>query len=45
MGLPLFFKMGIFLQEMSEDEKERWTNLVTRQSKNIRRNAISDSTC
>ena len=45
MGLPHFFKMGIFLKEMREDAKEKWANFVTRQSKNIPRNAISDSTC
>ena len=26
MGLPHFFKMGIFLKEMSEDEKENRIN-------------------
>ena len=44
MGLPHFFKIGIFLKEMRADEKEKWTNFVIRQSKNIPPNAISDST-
>jgi hypothetical protein len=35
MDLPHLFKMGIFLKEMREDEKEKWTNFVTSQSKNI----------
>ena len=35
MDLPHFLKMGIFLKEMREDEKEKWTNFVISQSKNI----------
>ena len=32
---PSALKMGVFLKEMRDDEKEKWTNFVTSQSKAI----------
>lgn len=40
MELPYLFKMGIFLKEMRADEKEKWTNFVIRQSKNMTPNVL-----
>ena len=34
MDPPYFFKIGVFLKEMTEEEKENWTNFVTSQSQN-----------
>ena len=33
MHPPSTFKMGVFLKAMRDDEKEKWTNFVTSQSK------------
>lgn len=44
MQLPYFSKMGVFLREMREDEKEKWTNFVISQSKNISSNVLWAST-
>ena len=44
MDLPYFLRMGIFLKEMREDEKEKWTNFVICQSKSISRIASWVST-
>lgn len=39
MDLPYVLKIGVFLKEMREDEKQKWTNFVISQSKNISRDA------
>ena len=35
MDLPSLFKMGVSMEEMREDEKEKWTNFVISHGKNI----------
>lgn len=35
---PSLLKMGVFLKEMRDDEKEKWTNFVMSQSKSIFQN-------
>jgi len=37
-------KMGLFLKEMRDDEKEKWTNFVMSQSKNIPQNVSFQQT-
>ena len=35
VDFPSLFKMGVSMKEMREDEREKWTNFVISQGKNI----------
>ncbi|UCD71124.1 MAG: PilZ domain-containing protein [Syntrophobacterales bacterium] len=40
MDPPYFFRVGVFLKEMEDDEKEKWVNFVRSQSQKICRSDL-----